>query len=37
MEIIFFGLAVYFALGYATERENRIRAEKKIKKFYGEL
>ena len=28
-------LAVFFALGYATEREARRKAEAKIKKFYG--
>ena len=35
MTIFIYVLAVFFCLGYATEREARRKAEKKIKKFYG--
>ena len=37
MTAFIYMLAIIFALGYATEREARRKAEKKIKKFYGEL
>ena len=35
MELISFCLAIYFAFGYAIERENRKKAEEKINSFYG--
>lgn len=35
MTVIIYILAIFFALGYATEREARRKAESRIKKFYG--
>lgn len=35
MTVLIYVLAVFFALGYATEREARRKAENRIKKFYG--
>lgn len=35
MEVLAYVLAIYFAFGYAIEREQRIKAHKKIDKFYG--
>ena len=35
MTALIYLLAIFFALGYATEREARRKAEAKIKKFYG--
>lgn len=35
MEVVAYILAVYFAFGYAIEREQRVKAQKKIAKFYG--
>lgn len=37
MEVVVYILAVFFALGYSTEREARRKAEKRIRKFYGNL
>ena len=36
MTAFIYMLAIFFALGYVTEREARRKAEKKIKMFYGE-
>lgn len=35
MEAVYFILAVYFAFGYAIERERRSKAEKRIHQFYN--
>lgn len=35
MTALIYMLAIFFALGYATEREARRKAEARIKKFYG--
>ena len=35
MEILAYVLAVYFAFGYAIEREQRRKAQKEIDRFYG--
>ena len=37
MTALIYMLAIFFALGYTTEREARKKAEKKIKSFYGDL
>lgn len=37
MTALIYILAILFALGYTTEREARRKAEKRIRKFYGDL
>ena len=35
MTALIYILAIFFALGYSTERDARKKAESRIKKFYG--